>query len=69
MAMRLQIIDAFTGRPFAGNPAAVVLLEDNAWPAEQWMQQIGRRDEPVRDRLRPQGCELGAALVHPHPGG
>jgi PhzF family phenazine biosynthesis protein len=40
MAVRLQLIDAFTSRPFAGNPAAAVLLEDNAWPAEQWMQQI-----------------------------
>lgn len=30
MAVRLQIIDAFTSRRFAGNPAAVVLLEDNA---------------------------------------
>lgn len=40
MAGRLQIIDAFTSRPFASNPAAVVLLEDNAWPAKQSMQQI-----------------------------
>ncbi len=40
MAVRLQLIDAFTSHPFAGNPAAVVLLEDNAWPAGQWLQQI-----------------------------
>jgi predicted PhzF superfamily epimerase YddE/YHI9 len=39
MAVRLQIIDAFTSRPFAGNPAAFELLDDNAWPAGQWMQQ------------------------------
>jgi PhzF family phenazine biosynthesis protein len=38
--MRLRIIDAFTDRPFAGNPAAVVLLDDNAWPPEQWMRHV-----------------------------
>ncbi len=40
MAIRLRIIDAFTNRPFAGNPAAVVLLGGSAWPPEQWMRQI-----------------------------
>ncbi|HEX7152952.1 MAG TPA: PhzF family phenazine biosynthesis protein [Thermoanaerobaculia bacterium] len=36
--MRLLQIDAFTGEPFRGNPAAVVLLED-ARPAA-WMQRV-----------------------------
>jgi PhzF family phenazine biosynthesis protein len=38
--MRIRIIDAFTDRPFAGNPAAVCLLDDDAWPDEGWMQQV-----------------------------
>jgi PhzF family phenazine biosynthesis protein len=40
MAVRLRIIDAFTDRPFAGNPAAVVLLDGSAWPPGQWMRHI-----------------------------
>lgn len=40
MAVRLRIIDAFADRPFTGNPAAVVLLDNNAWPPERWMRQI-----------------------------
>jgi PhzF family phenazine biosynthesis protein len=38
--MRIRIIDAFTDRPFAGNPAAVCLLDAAAWPDEAWMQQV-----------------------------
>jgi PhzF family phenazine biosynthesis protein len=38
--MRIRIIDAFTDRPFAGNPAAVCLLDAAAWPDEVWMQQV-----------------------------
>ncbi len=38
--MRIRIIDAFTDRPFAGNPAGVCLLETATWPAEQWMRQV-----------------------------
>ncbi|MCQ0020430.1 PhzF family phenazine biosynthesis protein [Actinomadura madurae] len=36
--MRMLIVDAFTARPFAGNPAGVCLLADAADPA--WMQQV-----------------------------
>ncbi len=32
------IVDAFTNRPFGGNPAAVVLLE--AWPEDSWLQNV-----------------------------
>ena len=39
--MRIRIIDAFTDRPFAGNPAAVCLLDGPGWPADVWMQQVG----------------------------
>jgi PhzF family phenazine biosynthesis protein len=38
--VRIRIIDAFTDRPFGGNPAAVCLLEGDAWPDESWMQQV-----------------------------
>ncbi|WP_049579242.1 PhzF family phenazine biosynthesis protein [Streptomyces sp. SBT349] len=38
--MRLRIIDAFTDRPFAGNPAAVCLLTSDDWPEEAWMQRV-----------------------------
>lgn len=38
--MRIRIIDAFTDRPFAGNPAAVCLLDADAWPDETWMRQV-----------------------------
>jgi len=38
MHYELYQVDAFTSRPFAGNPAAVVLLD--AWPDDVWMQQV-----------------------------
>ncbi|MGF1427260.1 PhzF family phenazine biosynthesis protein [Kitasatospora sp. LaBMicrA B282] len=40
--MRISIIDAFTDRPFAGNPAGVCLLEPGDWPEERWMRQVAR---------------------------
>jgi PhzF family phenazine biosynthesis protein len=38
--MRIRIIDAFTDRPFAGNPAGVCLLDAGTWPDEAWMRQV-----------------------------
>jgi PhzF family phenazine biosynthesis protein len=38
--MRIRIIDAFTATPFAGNPAAVCLLDTPGWPAEGWMRRV-----------------------------
>ncbi|WP_405014301.1 PhzF family phenazine biosynthesis protein [Kitasatospora sp. NBC_01539] len=38
--MRIRTIDAFTDRPFAGNPAAVCLLDGPDWPADAPMQRI-----------------------------
>ena len=38
--MRIRTIDAFTDRPFAGNPAGVVLLDGPGWPSADWMQQV-----------------------------
>jgi predicted PhzF superfamily epimerase YddE/YHI9 len=37
---RIRIIDAFTDRPFSGNPAAVCLLGGGQWPDERWMRQV-----------------------------
>jgi PhzF family phenazine biosynthesis protein len=38
--MRIRIIDAFTDRPFAGNPAGVVILDGPDFPAADWMQSV-----------------------------
>ncbi|KOU36292.1 PhzF family phenazine biosynthesis protein [Streptomyces sp. WM6378] len=38
--MRIRIVDAFTDRPFAGNPAGVLLLD--AFPADEWLQDVAR---------------------------
>ena len=38
--MRIRIVDAFTDRPFSGNPAGVCLLPGDEWPDEGWMQQV-----------------------------
>jgi PhzF family phenazine biosynthesis protein len=38
--MRIRVVDAFTDRPFAGNPAAVCLLTGDRWPDETWMQAV-----------------------------
>jgi PhzF family phenazine biosynthesis protein len=40
MPATLYLIDAFTDRPFAGNPAAVCLLQEPA--SEDWMQLVAR---------------------------
>ncbi|WP_432058623.1 PhzF family phenazine biosynthesis protein [Streptomyces sp. bgisy022] len=39
--MRIHIVDAFTDRPFAGNPAGVLLL-DGGFPDDAWMQDVAR---------------------------
>ncbi|MET8829440.1 PhzF family phenazine biosynthesis protein [Streptomyces sp. NPDC004610] len=36
--MRIRIVDAFTDRPFAGNPAGVMLLD--AFPEDAWLQSV-----------------------------
>src|SRR5262245_28658183 len=36
----ITVVDAFTDKPFAGNPAAVCLLE--RWPTDEWLQLVGR---------------------------
>ncbi|MFC7260920.1 PhzF family phenazine biosynthesis protein [Streptomyces lutosisoli] len=36
--MRIRIVDAFTDRPFAGNPAGVLLLD--TFPDDAWLQNV-----------------------------
>ncbi|MFE4828511.1 PhzF family phenazine biosynthesis protein [Streptomyces sp. NPDC056672] len=38
--MRIRIVDAFTDRPFAGNPAGVVLLDSDGFPDDGWLQRV-----------------------------
>ena len=40
MAIRIVQVDAFTNKPFAGNPAAVCVLRSE--PDEQWMRDVAR---------------------------
>jgi PhzF family phenazine biosynthesis protein len=50
----LYQVDAFTAEPFAGNPAAVCLLEADADPA--WMQAVAAEmNLPETAFLRPAG--------------
>ncbi|AZM88110.1 PhzF family phenazine biosynthesis isomerase [Streptomyces sp. W1SF4] len=37
--MRIRIVDAFTDRPFQGNPAGVLLL-DGGFPPDAWLQRV-----------------------------
>ncbi|KAB1987201.1 PhzF family phenazine biosynthesis protein [Streptomyces triticiradicis] len=36
--MRIRVVDAFTDRPFAGNPAGVLLLD--SFPDDAWLQSV-----------------------------
>ncbi|MEU8813225.1 PhzF family phenazine biosynthesis protein [Actinoplanes sp. NPDC048796] len=38
--MRIRVIDAFTDRAFAGNPAGVCLLDGAGWADEGWMRRV-----------------------------
>ncbi|MEE1942056.1 PhzF family phenazine biosynthesis protein [Streptomyces sp. TRM 70361] len=38
--MRIRIVDAFTDRPFAGNPAGVVLLDAGPFPGDDRLQRV-----------------------------
>jgi PhzF family phenazine biosynthesis protein len=40
MSQPFHVVDAFTSEPFAGNPAAVYVLE--RWPADQWLALVAR---------------------------
>ncbi|WP_328403068.1 PhzF family phenazine biosynthesis protein [Streptomyces sp. NBC_00390] len=38
--MRIRIVDAFTDRPFTGNPAGVLLLDSDGFPDDSWLQHV-----------------------------
>ncbi|MET9648091.1 PhzF family phenazine biosynthesis protein [Streptomyces syringium] len=38
--MRIRIVDAFTDRPFAGNPAGVLLFDSGTFPDDDRLQRI-----------------------------
>src|SRR5437762_3309783 len=38
MHLTIYQVDAFTDKPFAGNPAAVCVLDE--WPADEWLQRV-----------------------------
>ena len=63
--MRIRIIDAFTDRPFAGNPAAVCLLDSDTWPDEAWMRRVAAEmnlSETAFAHPLPAGAEADWAL-------
>ena len=68
--MRIRIVDAFTDRPFAGNPAGVLLLGADAFPDDTWLQRVAAEvnlSETAFAHPLPRRAprRLGAALVHP----
>jgi len=63
--MRIRVIDAFTDRPFAGNPAAVCLLDGDSWPDAGWMQRLAaemRHAETAFTLPSPEGADADFAL-------
>ncbi|MFD8622985.1 PhzF family phenazine biosynthesis protein [Streptomyces hygroscopicus] len=55
--MRIRIVDAFTERPFAGNPAGVVLLDTDTFPDDDWLQRVASEVNLAE-----------TAFAHPLPG-
>ncbi|MFM9371167.1 PhzF family phenazine biosynthesis protein [Streptomyces sp. Da 82-17] len=61
--MRIRIVDAFTDRPFAGNPAGVLLLD--AFPSDDWLQNVAlevNHAETAFAHPLPEGGEADWAL-------
>ncbi|MFD6907872.1 PhzF family phenazine biosynthesis protein [Streptomyces sp. DSM 116494] len=63
--MRIRIVDAFTDRPFAGNPAGVLLLDAFAFPDDDRLQniamEVNHAETAFAHRL-PEGGEADWAL-------
>src|SRR5689334_15381239 len=61
--MRIRVVDAFTDRPFSGNPAGVLLLD--SFPADAWLQnvalEVNHAETAFAHRL-PEGGEADWAL-------
>ncbi|MFG2886532.1 PhzF family phenazine biosynthesis protein [Streptomyces sp. NPDC048297] len=62
--MRIRIVDAFTDRPFSGNPAGVMIL-DGGFPDDDWLQnvamEVNHAETAFAHRL-PEGGEADWAL-------
>ncbi|MFD8046185.1 PhzF family phenazine biosynthesis protein [Streptomyces chartreusis] len=61
--MRIRIVDAFSDRPFAGNPAGVLLLD--AFPEDGWLQNVAmevNHAETAFAHPLPEGGEADWAL-------
>ncbi|MFJ8636646.1 PhzF family phenazine biosynthesis protein [Streptomyces sp. NPDC093568] len=61
--MRIRIVDAFSDRPFAGNPAGVLLLD--AFPEDDWLQKVAmevNHAETAFAHPLPEGGEADWAL-------
>ncbi|HZG02484.1 MAG TPA: PhzF family phenazine biosynthesis protein [Streptomyces sp.] len=63
--MKIRIVDAFTDRPFAGNPAAVVLLDSGPFPGDDRLQRLAAEvnlSETAYAHPLPDGAEADWAL-------
>ncbi|CCB73437.1 MULTISPECIES: PhzF family phenazine biosynthesis protein [Streptomycetaceae] len=63
--MRIRYVDAFAERPFTGNPAAVVVLDGDRFPAEEGMQRLAAEvnlAETAFTHRLPEGGPAGWAL-------
>ncbi len=61
--MRIHLVDAFTDRPFAGNPAGVLLLD--GFPKDDWLQKVAlevNHSETAFTHRLPEGGEADWAL-------
>ncbi|MGI5400401.1 PhzF family phenazine biosynthesis protein [Streptomyces sp. CA-135486] len=56
--MRIRIVDAFTDRPFSGNPAGVLLLDSDHFPDDSWLQHVATEVNHAE-----------TAFAHPLPAG
>src|SRR5207247_347636 len=64
--MRVKIVDAFTDRAFAGNPAAVCFLDGADWPDAGWMQRVAvELNMPMTAFALPQGGDWGLRWFTP----
>ncbi|MEV8457109.1 PhzF family phenazine biosynthesis protein [Streptomyces sp. NPDC052095] len=63
--MRIRIVDAFTDRPFTGNPAGVLVLDSDGFPEDDRLQRIAMElnlSETAFAHPLPPGGEAGWAL-------
>ncbi|MDX3695874.1 PhzF family phenazine biosynthesis protein [Streptomyces europaeiscabiei] len=61
--MRIRVVDAFTDRPFSGNPAGVLLLD--AFPDDVWLQNVAKEVNHAETAFAhplPEGGEADWAL-------